>query len=180
MLKMNDKILFSTGNEKIKRNIGIIIDTKDDNYVVLNRTYNINSLYTIEEKYIDNLINIENVREDIINFYNIQIEELKNKLKTVTSEEKMQERINKYNDTKYRILKNCERITSCSDDEFENRLKEINKLKNELFNIDLECGDVIRKENGKIKYEIKKFENNMNSSLNNISDENIIKAFDYK
>lgn len=182
MFKIGDKVLFSTGDEKLKDNIGIILDTNDTKFVIVNRSFHTNSIYyAIEQNLIDSIANVENIRNDIQNYYTIKINELKTKLKTATSEEKLQERIDKYNNTKYRIIKNCERIVVCTDDdEFENRIKEINKLKNELFNIDLECGDVIRKENGKVKYDIKKLEMQKNNSLSKISDENITKAFSYK
>ena len=160
MNQIGDRVLFSNGDEKLKCNIGMIIgvkEDKEDNYVILNRSYNTNTVYVKSKEYIDDLVNVEKVRQDIIDYYNPKIVELKSKIKTATSEEKVQGRINKYNDVKQRILKNCERIVVCADDdEFENRLKEISKLKKELYTINLDCSDIIRKENGKIKYEIKK------------------------
>jgi len=179
-MEIGDKVLFSTGKEELKSNIGIIIALKNNKFIILNRSYNCNTIYTIEGNYIDSITNVNRIREDIKTYYTPQIEELKSKLKTVTSEEKIQERINKYNDIKNRIIVNCERLIVCSDDdEFDNRLKEIDKLKKQLFSIDLECGDIIRKENGRIKYEIKKLEIEMNGRLNNINDERIIKAFEF-
>lgn len=178
-MKIGDGVLFSLGKEELKDNIGIIIGLKEDKYVILNRnTYG--RVYVVEKKYVENLDNVNKVRENIKSYYVPQIEELKSKLKTVTSEEKIQERVNKYNDIKNRIIKNCERIINCSDDdEFDNRLKEILKLKKQLNNIDLECGDIIRKQNGSIKYDIKNIERLINSSLNNISDERITKALEF-
>jgi len=185
MFKIGDKVLFSTGLKELKINLGIIIDIKDNEYtnkyIVINRSYNSNSIYSREEEYIDKLTNVEKVRQDIYGYYNAQIEELKSKLRKTTTDEKVQERIDKYNDLKCRILKNCERILICTDDyEFEHRLKEINNLNKALHGINLECGDIIRKENGRIKYDIKKVEQQMNSALNNISDEAIIKMTEYK
>jgi len=180
MKQIGDKVLFSNSDEKLKSNIGIIIETKGNDYVILNRSHNTNTVYVKSKEYIDDLSNVEKVRQDIIDYFNSKIVELKSKIKTVTSEEKIQERIDKYNDVKQRILKNCERIVVCTDDdEFENRLKEIGKLKKELYTINLDCSDIIRKENGRIKYEIRKVENEMNISLNNISDEKIAKAFKF-
>jgi len=183
MFEIGSKILFSLGNEmyNLKDNLGIIIDKKNNESVVLRIYRGGCSIYVRPNESIDDLSNIGKVRRDIIDYYNPLIDELRNKLRTVTSEEKIQERINKYNDIKGRILTNCNRIVVCTDDdEFENRLKEINKLKNQLYNFDLECGDIIRKENAKIKYDVRQVEQRMNVSLNNINEENIIKTFDFK
>lgn len=179
MFKIGDKVFFSTGTyEKLKIYLGIIIDIKDEKYATLHRPYN--SVYLIEEKYIESLTNIEKVKQDIIDHYTPKIEELKGKLKKVSAEEKRQERLDKYNSIRSRILKNCERILVCiDDDEFENRLKEINDLKKQLHTIDLECGDIIRKANGEIKYNIKNIEKQMNSHLFGVSEESILKAFKY-
>lgn len=182
MFDTGSKILFSLGNEiyNLKDNLGIIIDKKDDKSVVLRIFRGGCSIYVRPNEAIDDLSNIENVRQDIIDYYTPQIDELKSKLKSVTSEEKIQERVNKYADIKNRIIINCKRIAICTDDEeFENRLKEIGKLKKQLNSIDLDCADIIRKENGKIKYEIKQIEQRMNGSLMNISDETIMKVFEY-
>lgn len=182
MFKIGNKVLFSTGTiEELKCNLGIIIDAKDDKFVVLNRSYNSNSIYSLKEIYLENIANVDKVRQDISEYYNSQIKELKSKLRKTTSEEKIQERVEKYNNTKNMILKNCERIVICTDDdEFENRLKEINRLNKILHAINLECGDIIRKENGRIKYDIRNIEKQMNGCLNSISDEAIIKMNQYR
>jgi len=178
MYQLGEVILFSTGSEvMLKCNVGIIIGMQDQKYAVLNRNITNGSVYLLEEKCIDSLNNINKVRQDIIDYYSPKIEEFKSQLKTVTSEEKKQERVNKYNDIKNRILTNCERLIICTDDdEFESRLKEIGNLKKQLHSIDLECGDIIRKENGRIKYEIKKVNLAMTGNLSRISDECIVKA----
>lgn len=179
-MKIGDGILFSPTEEELKSNIGLTIALKDDKYIVLNRSSSVGNIYIREKKNVESLINVEKVREDIKVFYLPQIKELESQIKTVTSEEKTQERIDKYNDIKLRIVKNCERLIICSDDdEFDNRLKEIERLKKQLFNMDLECGDIIRKQNGKIKYSIKNIEKKMHDHLNNITDEKITKAFQF-
>ena len=179
MLKIGLKVAFSTGDEKVKDNLGIIIDYKNNDYVILAMSYK--SIHIKEDRFVDTVNNIKQIRLDIVNYYTPLVNELKCKLRTVTSEEKVQERADKYNRIKKLIIKNCERVAVCTDDdEFENRLKEINKLKKELHTIDLECGDTIRKENGKVKFDIKGVEQRMNSSLNKISDETIAKVFEYR
>lgn len=175
-----DRVLFSYNDNLFDYdNIGIVIDEKDNKFAVLALQYK--SIRIIESSKIMPLYEVDKVRQSILKYYSSKIAELKSKLKTVTSEEKISERLDKYNDIKHRILKNCERILTCEDDdEFENRLKEINKLKKEIGSIDLECGDIIRKENGKIKYEINLISQKMNISLRNISDEKIEETFNYK
>jgi len=181
MFEVGSKVLFSLSNEKVKDNLGIVIDKKNNDLVILKLASHGHYIYVRPNETIDNISNLEKVRQDIVDYYNPQINELKSKLRNVTSEEKIQERIEKYNDIKDRIIKNCERIAACiDDDEFENRLKEIGKLKKQLNSIELDCGDIIRKENAKVKYDIRQIQQRMNGSLNNISDENIIKAFDFK
>lgn len=181
MFKIGAKVLFSTGNERLKDKLGIIIDTEDCKYIVLNRSYNTNTIYSREKAHLEYLVNVETVRKDISDYYNSQIEELKTKLRKTTSEEKIQERVEKYENTKGMILKNCERIIICTDDdEFENRLKEINKLNKVLYTINLECSDIIRKENGKVKYDIRAIEHQLNGSLKNISDEAIMGITKYR
>lgn len=178
-MNVGDGVLISnSNNDKIKDSIGIIINKKDDGYTVArhSNTSWYMSFRTAEQ--LEDICNVEKVRQDIIDYYTPQIDELKSKLKKVTADEKLQERVQKYNDIKYRIIKNCERVAVCEDDdEFENRLKEINKLKKELHSIDLDCGDEIRKQNGKIKYDIRQIEADMNRCLGNISDTEIDKVF---
>jgi len=181
MFKIGSKVLFSTSNDKLKDKLGIIIDTENEKYIVLNRSHNTNTIYTREEIYLEDLDNVEVVRKDISDYYNSQIDELKTKLRKTTSKEKIQERVDKHNNTKGMILKNCERIITCTDDdEFENRLKEINRLNKILHAINLECGDIIRKENGRIKYDIRAVEQQMKSSLNNVSDDAIAGMVKYR
>jgi len=178
-MKIGDKVLFAQGNvNELKDALGIIISIRDNDYAIIECS---SCGYYLKYKtpyQIDSVINVAKVRQDIIDYYTPLINEHKNKLKRVTTEEKMQERVKKYNDIKYRIIKNCERVAICEDDdEFENRLKEINKLKKEIHAINLDSGDIIRKENAKIKYDMRQVEQRMNSSLYKISDEEIEKTF---
>ncbi len=180
MFNIGDKVLFSShSNEKIKSNLGIIIDKNDRQYAIIKFASSGGCyIYKVYENYIYSVLDVEKVRIDIKDYYNPQIEILKSQIKTATSQEKIQERVDKYNNIKERIIKNCDRIQDCLDDEeFENRLKEINKLKKELHSMNLTCGDIIRKENGTIKYEIRKIQNDMNGHLYNLDDENIVKTF---
>lgn len=181
MLKVGDKVLFSSGMSDIKHNLGIIIDKKDENYVVVNMLYSYKYVLEYKKMCKLNTNNIIKVRQDIIDLYNPQIDELKSKIRFITDEEKNQEHISKYNNIKNQILKNCERIIlSIDDDDFEDRLKTICELKKSLFSIKIECKGILRKQNGTIKHDIRELEYRMKKELELISDENIIKAFEYK
>jgi len=183
MFKIGDRVLFSLGSDDsvgLKDNIGLIVDFYEGDYIILNRTSGHNSIYRRKIVHLVQIDKADEVRDEIRNHYFVKLDELKAKLRKVTSEEKVKERVEKYNDTKGMILKNCERIVICSDDdEFERRLSEIGNLKKILHAINLECGDILRKENGKVKYDMKQVERQMNGSLSKISDESIIKACKY-
>ena len=180
-MELGTRVLFNVGDSKAHFDIGMIIDHKDNKEVVLKFSYGSVYVNLIDSYKIINISEVKNARQEIVDYYTQKIEELRSKLKKVTSEEKIQERTDKYNRAKELIIKNCQRVAICTDDdEFENRLKEINKLKKELHSIDLECGDIIRKENGTIKYKIRQVEQQMNGALNAISDESIAKAFEYR
>lgn len=185
MYNVGDRVLFSLAEDELtdirhKRNVGLIIDKIDDeHYVVLQHSYG-NYIYVVPFFKLDKLENVQLVRNAIECYYTEELSKLKLKLKYVTSEEKIIERKQKYDSAKDRILKNCEKLISCvDDDEFENRLKEITNLKKQLFAIDLECGDIIRKDNGKIKHDIKEETSIMNSELHRISDEAIEECFKF-
>lgn len=181
--KVGEKVLFSLGSDDaigLKENIGLIVGLSEDDYIILNRTSGHNSIYRRKIVHLTQLDKVDEVRDEIRNHYSVKLDELRGRIRKVTSEEKIKERVKKYNDTKGMILKNCERIVTCSDDdEFEGRLKEIGNLKKVLHAINLECGDILRKENGKVKYDIRRVEIQMNGSLNKISDASIIKASKY-
>ena len=174
MFKVGDKVLFSlsgAGVAEIKDNTGIIIDLDGADYIILNRTSGHNSIYRRELIHLAPLSKVNDERKNIEDYFTVQINALKGRLRKITSEEKIKERVKKYNDTRGMILKNCERILTYSDDdEFENRLKEINRLNKILHTINLDCGDILRKENGKVKYDMKIIGTHMNSALNGYSD----------
>ena len=181
MFKAGDRVLFSTEINGLKTNIGMIISKSilvDITYKIICFPYNIVYKNIKEEQIID-ISSINKIRIEIEEYYNSQISELESKLKKVTTEEKLQERVNKYNSIKELIVKNCQRVVVCTDDdEFENRLKEINKLKKELHTIELDGADIIRKENGTIKYKIKETRQKFDNELKRISDNDIKYIFD--
>lgn len=130
---------------------------------------------------ITSLEDIEHVRCEIEAFYDGLIKIEKAKLMTISQKEKDEEKIRKYNDIKNRIRKNCEWLINedLDDEDFIDRIKEISRLKKQLFSIDLsDCVYRVRKHNGIIKYKIKQLEEDMVIVLSRISDEKIKREFE--
>lgn len=174
-----DIVLFSTGKDGNKTNIGMIIKHKEDgNYVVLSQY---KSAYkNIEVECISTLEQIETVRKEVYGKFITGINELRSKIRRVTSEEKNTERVEKYQELKGEIMTCARRLSESTDDtDFENRLKAISDMRKCIFTIELDCVSDIRKENGRIKYKIRELEKLRDSELNKISDENLQKAFDF-
>lgn len=180
MFKLGDKVLWMHWINTYEFKTGIIIGINEQKYTIVSVDSSPSIHRDIPESSLYPISDIENVRDLIYQHYEAQIQNKLSKIKKVTSAEKQEERVKKYNSIKELIIKNCDRISTCTDDdEFENRLKEINKLKKELHTIDLECGDIIRKENGTIKYDAKVFERQRDIMLNNISDAMIEKYYNF-
>ena len=175
-----DIVLFQTGENGFKNNIGMILKHKENgNYAVLN----VNSLIykDISPSWIAHISDVEKVRTEIILHYDEKISELQSQVRKVTQEEKDNERIEKYESLKKQIIGTANNLISYKDDDdFENKLKAIAQMKKAISTIDLDCASDIRKENGRIKWKIKKEICARDSLLRNISDENIENAFNFK
>ena len=181
-LTMGDVILYSTSEEKskLKYKVGYILKIKEDgDYVVLSSA--VGTVYrNIKEYNIETIENVETVRNDIKYYYEKQILELEGKIKTVTSEEKEEEKKETYLKLQKQIKATAKNLyESTNDHDFENRLKAITEMKKSIFSIELECVSQIRIENGAVKYKIKELERQLKNSLDNISDEQINNAFQF-
>ncbi len=177
-INVGDVIVFSMG-DGLKSNVGLILKHREDgNYVVLT---SFNAAYkNIQPDWIAPLDQIETVRKEIIEKYAKEINELQGKIREVTNEEKNAEKIEKYQKLKDDIKVTAKRLSESTDDtDFENRLKAISDMKKCIFSIKLECVSDIRKENGKLKYQIRHLEQDRDYDLDKISDENINKSFDF-
>lgn len=177
-INVGDVVLFSTGGG-LKTNVGMVLKHKDnENYVLL--TTHHSAYKDIQPEWIAGLDELELVREQIIEQYMAQINDLRNKIRKVTSEEKETCRIEKYEKLKKEIKIVAKRLSESIDDiDFENRLKAIADMKKCIFSIELDCASDIRKDNGKIKWGIRDLEQRMNAELNKISDESLSKAFNF-
>lgn len=181
---VGDKIIFDRGDVHNKDCfLGIIIRKNQDltYHVLYFDDYEKVIDYNVKCQCITSLEDIEHVRCEIEAFYDGLIKIEKAKLMTISQKEKDKEKIRKYNDIKNRIRKNCEWLINedLDDEDFIDRIKEISRLKKQLFSIDLsDCVYRVRKHNGIIKYKIKQLEEDMVIVLSRISDEKIKREFE--
>lgn len=175
-----DIVVYQTGEDSLKSNIGMILKHKDNGNYALFSIYN--SVYKdIQPSWINPISDVDKVRADIISHYEEKIIEQQSKIRKPTQEEKDAERVEKYEKLKKQIIATAKNLSEPKDDnDFENKLKAISNMKKSIFTIDLDCVSDIRKENGRIKYKIRTLISERDSLLRNISDESIGKAFDYK
>lgn len=185
-MKVGDKVIFTWLTSENKSNeaglltrIGVIIkDNKDKTFNVLYfDSHNLKIATVINRNYIKPITEIDNEKDAIFNTYNNLIEKEKCKLKTVLKEEKDKEKIERFNNIKQRIIRNCEWLlhNDIDDEDFVNRVKEISNLKKQLFSPEkLQCISEIHRYNGTIKYNIKELQRERDSILNRLSDENIM------
>lgn len=172
-----DIILFKLKETGFKSNIGMVLKYKENgNYVILG-LYN-NVYKDIHHTWIVSIDNIDAVRNEIITYYNDKIALLQSQIRKPTQEEKEAEKVEKYDMWKKQILATAKNMIDCKDDcDFENKLKAIAYMKREIFAIDLECVSDIRKENGRIKWQIREEKSTRDNLLKNISNEKIKEFF---
>ena len=175
-----DVVLFQAGENGLKGNIGMILKRKENgNYAILS-VYS-SAYKDVKPSWIASVNDVENIRNEITSYYEGNILELQSKIRKPTQEEKESEKVEKYDELKKQIIATAKNMIDCKDDcDFENKLKAIANMKREIFSIKLECASDIRKENGRIKWKIRKEKFNRDDLLKNISDEKIQAAFDLK
>ena len=179
VFESGDIVLFQTGENGFKDNIGMILKHKENgNYAVLSVH---NSAYKdVQPSWIIPISEVETARNEIISHYEEKIVALQSQIRKATQEEKDAERVEKYESLKKQILGTAKNLVNYKDDDdFENKLKAIADMKRAIFAIDLDCTSDIRKENGRIKWKIREEIYIRDSLLRNISDESIEKAFDF-
>ena len=183
MFKIGDKVLFSLGGESqpaIKSNFGIILGISDDKYSVVAPGFGHTSIYkNIGSHRIEYLDNKSIVENEILGYYNKEINKYKIMLKKITQETKDAEKMNKYESLKTQIKTTAKNLYQSKDDfDFENKLKAICHLKKQLYTIELDCISETRIYNGHIYHEIKQLEKNRDKALKDISDEVINKKLE--
>lgn len=190
-MKPGDKVIIDVHNGRheetygLKTHFGIILSVNDGSYNVLYFDTNRYNGYTNIAYYImpENISLAEDNQFEIskiITVYNELIEEKKKELKTVSQEEKDVQKRERYENIKYRIMKNCEYCINkdLDDHDFVNRVKEIANLKKQLFSPEqLPCISETHKYNGIIKYRIRKLEEERNKLVRRISDEEYDRVF---
>lgn len=180
VFESGDVVLFQTGENGFKNNIGMVLKQKENgNYTVLSVH---NSAYKdVQPSWIIPISEVETARNEIISHYEEKIVALQSQIRKATQEEKDAERVEKYESLKKQILGTAKNLVNYKDDDdFENKLKAIADMKRAIFAIDLDCASDIRKENGRIKWKIREEISARDSLLRNVSDESIERAFDFK
>ena len=189
MIKINvgDKVIFNKyGDSYTGHEVGLLtwfgviarVNTDGTYNIIHFDDYRMNMTVNVKRTNILPISQVEHEREDITKRYNFLINEEKNKLRTVSDEEKDKDKLERYESIKQRIIRNCERLIDMDldDEDFVNRVKEIANLKKQLFSPDrLPCMNEIHKHNGTIKYNIRQLETERNRVLSRISDEEIEK-----
>jgi len=155
------QILLHNQNETLK--YCIIISKNNDLYDILNldglpcSIYNVDvkSLFYLYERFVaENLINAK---------LDLEIEELKNNMKSVKRSDYAQEIKDKYYNLKNQINATAKHmIESENDTDFENKLKAICELKKQLYTIECDGLSDARKYNGNILYKIKEINKKRN------------------
>jgi len=111
---------------------------------------------------------LETILEALEETKDREIADLKLRLQSTSRADYSQEIETSYNSIKRRIARNAERMLEnieIEDENFENRLKEICKLKKELFSITCDGAKDARKYNGTVKYDIKQVERKYNDQI---------------
>ena len=179
VFESGDIVLFQTGENGFKNNIGMVLKHKENgNYAVLS-VYN-SAYKDVQPSWIIPISEVETARNEIISHYEEKIVALQIQIRKATQEEKDAERVEKYESLKKQILGTAKNLVNYKDDDdFENKLKAIADMKRAIFAINLDCASDIRKENGRIKWKIREEISARDSLLRNISDESIEKAFNF-
>lgn len=187
IFKVSEKVIFDKQNGKSECNhrgllvdFGVIVKVNEDNtyHIMYFDDYKICLAHNIELRYILPISQVQFERDNIVSKYENLINIEKSKLRTVSQEEKDKEKLERYENIKQRIIRNCEWCINkdLDDEDFINRVKEIANLKKQLFCPErLPCMSEIHKHNGTIKYNIRKLESERNGLLNRLSDEEIMK-----
>lgn len=179
VFRPGDIVLFQISENCFKSNIGIILKVKENgNYVVLSE--NKCAYKNIECSWIADVNDAKCIRNEIRDYCESKIARLQGQIRKPTQEEKDTEKIKKYEKLKQQIIATAKNLINCKDDcDFENKLKAITDMEKKIFSIKLDCASDIRKENGKIKYEIRQTEAMRDRLLKEISEEHIIKSFEW-
>jgi len=179
IFESGDIVLYSTGGG-LKSNIGLILKHKDNGEYAILSVYS-SAYKNIKAEWISPIDKVEDVRDEITGHYESKIQEKQLLIRKPTREEKDREKVEKYEELKREIMVVAKRLSESTDDtDFENRLKAIADMKKNIFSIELDCVSEIRKNNGRVKYDIHQLIQQKESELNKISDESIEKAFVFK
>ena len=176
-----DVVLFQKDEKSFKNQIGIILKCKENgNYCLYTLSPMKPIVYAdVKLEWISSLDKVDDIRNQIISKYEKEISELQSQIRKPTQEEKDADKAEQYEDLKRRIINTAKNLINYKDSEdFENKLKAIAEMKRAIFSIELECVSDIRKENGRIKWQIRDKISERDGLLKNINEESIKKVID--
>ena len=118
-----DVVLFQTGENGLKSNIGMILKHKENsNYAILS-VYS-SAYKDVKPSWIASVNDVENIRNEITLYYERNISELQSQIRKSTQEEKESEKVEKYNELKKQIIATAKNMINYKDDcDFENNCR---------------------------------------------------------
>lgn len=131
--------------------IGVSSYNKSTDRIVPNYLYLNNNDKFVEEQFKIN----ENTKEEMKSYVQDKIKIFESEIKKLTSEEKDEIKRNEFDRIKNQIISTANNMINGDENDFINKLKEICRLKTQLFTIKISDIDNIHKKNGAIKYKIK-------------------------
>ena len=183
---MNKKIIYKNGNQYY---LGILLNPDSEKlhlaYMTNKNTYGLHKefepkLYLFElnacVSFVIEYSELGRIKEELKNAKDLEIEKLKQSLKSTIRADYSVELQEEYDRLKELIIKNMERSIleesmDINDNSFENRLKEICKLKKQIFSIPCDGAKDARKDNGTVKYNIKQIETAYDRQMDSLNEE---------
>lgn len=171
LYKQGNIVYFTIDQDIRNVSVGMIIDQSDKEYMIFECGYVSNSVTKISKEVVRPLSDKDNILKEINEYYDIQINELNAKIKSVNRIDYPSEISDKYILLKNEIKNTAKNMFEAEDDfDFENRLKAICQKKKQLFSIECEGISSARKHNGAIKYEIKELEKDKRRIIYNLNE----------
>lgn len=151
-----DVVLFQTGENGLKSNIGMILKHKENgNYAILS-VYS-SAYKDVKPSWIASVNDVENIRNEITSHYEENISELQSKIRKPTQEEKESEKVEKYDKLKKQIIATARNMIDYKDDcDFENKLKAIADMKREIFQLNWNVYQILEKKTEELSGRLEK------------------------
>ncbi len=170
-IEVGEIVLFKRYDDEPRCNTGVVFKEQENGrYMIYSWQKEI--CKGVPKPWILPIDEIETARQEIASYYNEKIETLRGQIREATQEEKDMYKVQKYQSLKQEILATAKSLINYKDaDDFENKLEALAYKKKQIFSIRLECVSAIRKENGRIKWEIRNQIHERDRLLENLTDE---------